>query len=297
MAEFNKYQHVERYGTSQVQGIDKGKCYIFPKLDGTNASVWFKDVNNIGVGSRKRELSLDADNAGFFNEIIKDTNIKQFLYDRPHLRLYGEFLVPHSLKTYQEDAWRKFYIFDVVDTITGRYLAYDEYQPLLEQYGLTYIPCIAILEDPTLEELSKLLETNTYLVTEGVGEGIVIKRYDFVNQWGHTKWAKIVNVEFKVKAKQKVRSDLKATIETLEAKIAEKFVTEALVEKEYAKIALDEDGWQSRKIPELLCTVYYCLITEEMWEIVKYCKRPTIDFKRLYSTVCARVRQVKPELF
>lgn len=38
--EFRKYQHVERFGTSEVEGIDLGTCYIYPKIDGTNASVW-----------------------------------------------------------------------------------------------------------------------------------------------------------------------------------------------------------------------------------------------------------------
>ena len=38
MNEFKKYQHVERLGTSEVQGIENGMCYVFPKIDGTNAS-------------------------------------------------------------------------------------------------------------------------------------------------------------------------------------------------------------------------------------------------------------------
>ena len=40
---FEKYQHVERFGTSEVEGIELGRTYVFPKLDGTNASVWLED--------------------------------------------------------------------------------------------------------------------------------------------------------------------------------------------------------------------------------------------------------------
>ena len=40
MAEFQQYMHIERYGNDEVQGIDIGELTIFPKLDGTNASVW-----------------------------------------------------------------------------------------------------------------------------------------------------------------------------------------------------------------------------------------------------------------
>jgi len=32
--EFKKYQHVERFGTSEVEKIEFGTCYVFPKIDG-----------------------------------------------------------------------------------------------------------------------------------------------------------------------------------------------------------------------------------------------------------------------
>ena len=44
--EFKKYQHVERFGNIEVEGIELGKCYIFPKIDGTNASIW---INEKGI--------------------------------------------------------------------------------------------------------------------------------------------------------------------------------------------------------------------------------------------------------
>ena len=109
---FLKYQHLERFGTVSVEGIENGMCHIFPKIDGTNASVWLED-GNIKAGSRNRELTLDNDNSGFYNYIIKQQNIIEFLNKFTGIRLYGEFLVPHTLKTYRDDAWKKFYVFDV----------------------------------------------------------------------------------------------------------------------------------------------------------------------------------------
>lgn len=41
--EFKKYQHVERFGTDETEGINIGKCYVFPKIDGTNSSVWLEN--------------------------------------------------------------------------------------------------------------------------------------------------------------------------------------------------------------------------------------------------------------
>ena len=37
---FVKYQHIERFGTQETEGIENGTCYVFPKIDGTNASLW-----------------------------------------------------------------------------------------------------------------------------------------------------------------------------------------------------------------------------------------------------------------
>ena len=143
--EFKKYQHLERFGNDEVEGIELGKLYIFPKLDGTNAQVWLDDEGNIKAGSRNRELTLEKDNAGFYKFILENENIKKYLEKHPTHRLYGEFLVPHSLKTYREDAWRRFYIFDVCldkEDDTVEYIPYDLYKPLVEEFELDYIPPI-----------------------------------------------------------------------------------------------------------------------------------------------------------
>lgn len=29
---FIKYQHLERYGNTEVEGIEVGTCYVFPKI-------------------------------------------------------------------------------------------------------------------------------------------------------------------------------------------------------------------------------------------------------------------------
>ena len=82
--EFQKYQHIERFGTDEVDGIELGECYVFPKIDGTNSSVWLED-GQIKAGSRNRELTLENDNAGFYNSVINDERIKGFLAEYPHL--------------------------------------------------------------------------------------------------------------------------------------------------------------------------------------------------------------------
>jgi len=295
--EFRKYQHIERFGTDEVLEIEDGTCCIFPKIDGTNSSVWLSDDGQIKAGSHKRELTLEADNAGFYANVINQDNLREFVNAYPTYRLYGEWLVPHSLKTYREDAWRKLYVFDVEKD--GIYLPYDEYKPLLEEFSIEYIPPIAIVKGGTYEKFMKCIEKNMYLIEDGkgLGEGIVIKNYDYRNKYGRQTWAKIVTNEFKDKHSKEMGAPIIETKIAVEEKIIKEYCTESFIEKEYAKIVTEKEGWTSKYIPMLLGTIFYSLINEESWNIVKKYKYPTINFKTLNGMVTRKVKQVKSELF
>ena len=300
--DFEKYQHVEKFGTTEVEGIDIGTCYIFPKIDGTNGTIWYetdnRGVGQVCAGSRTRRLSYpDVDNQGFYKWIVESgegEKCANLLRDRPAMRLYGEFLVPHTLRTYDDKAWGKFYVFDVMDY--DAYLPYEDYSLLLDAHDIEYIPPIAIIKNPTYEKLIGFLDRNTYLIKDGqgVGEGIVIKNYDYRNKYGRQTWAKIVSNEFKA-SHAKVQPTEVQERRLVEEDIVNKYVTLSLVEKEYAKIAID--GWESKMIPRLLGTVYYCLVKEECWNFVKEFKNPSIDFKRLMYFTNNRVKQLLPNLF
>ena len=298
--EFKKYQHIERFGTDEVQGIELGKCHIFPKVDGTNANIWHNSISGIMGGSRNRELTLDNDNQGFYRYLLDDARIVDF-YKTHRYRLFGEWLVPHSLKTYKTDAWRKFYIFDVCKEVGDglEYVNYDIYKPLLDEYELDYIPCIATIKNGSYEQFINWLQHNNYLIEDGkgTGEGIVIKNYDFYNQYGRQTWAKIVTSEFKEKhAKVMGAPDCNGKA-IIEEEIAEKYCTIAMIEKTFEKIKNDNDGWKSRYIPELLNRVYNDIIVEEIWNIIKEYKKPVINFKTLHYFIVGKVKEIKTELF
>ncbi len=294
--EFRKYQHIERFGTEEVDGIELGECFIFPKIDGTNASVWLKD-NKVCAGSRNRELSVEQDNAGFYDYVTNQDNLKQYLLKHPKHRLFGEFLVPHSLRTYRKDAWRKFYIFDVcLDT---EYLPFDTYLPLLQEFGLDYIPPICKVKNASYEYLIKTLQRNTFLVEDGkgTGEGIVIKNYSFYNKYGRQTRAKIVTNEFKEKHGREMGQGMEKAKKMVEEDIVHNYCTEAFIEKEYAKIVNEKGGWRSEYIPMLLGRIYSELVKEECWNFVKRYKNPKVDFKTLSALVIQKIKEVKQELF
>lgn len=291
--EFKKYQHVERFGTVETNGIEFGECYIFPKIDGTNASLWFN--NGLQAGSRNRHLTLDNDNAGFYNWAIKQNKFDKFFKQYPNIRLYGEWLVPHTLKTYEETAWKNFYVFDVM--LDDIYLSYDNYKVILDKFDIEYIPPICKITNPTHERLVSQLEKNGYLIKdgEGTGEGIVIKNYNYKNKFGRVTWAKIVKNDFKAKHQKCDTTEIKEK-KQIEELIVNKYVNITLVDKEFSKIELN-NGWSSKKIPQLLNTVYYCLVKEESWNFVKEFKNPTINFVRLMNLTIQKVKELKPELF
>jgi hypothetical protein len=295
---FEKYQHIERIGNEEVIGIENGVCYVFPKIDGSCGSVWWDD--GVRAGSRRREVSLDKDNQGFYEHILNNEKYELFLKENKDLMLYGEWLVRHSLKTYRDDAWNKFYVFDVCgfDGENLIYLSYKDYVDVLLYYDIDFIPCQKIIKNPTYEMLVKELENNNFLIKdgEGFGEGIVIKNYEFKNKYNRTTWGKIVTSEFKEKH-QKEMGAPEINNNVIEEEIVEKFITTAFVEKVYEKIRNENDGWTSKYIPRLLETVFYDLIQEETWEILKIFKNPIIDFGRLRYFVIIKVKQIKKELF
>ena len=293
---FKKYQHIEKFGTTEVEGIDIGTCYIFPKIDGTNGSVW-QDDGKLCAGSRNRELSLDNDNFDFLQWASSGpitSNLLRLFTDFPNVRLFGEFLVPHALRTYDDNAWGKLYVFDVM--IGDTYMPYENYAEMLAGYDIEYIPPIAIIRNPTYERLIGFLDRNTYLIKDGagVGEGIVIKNYTYYNKYGRQTWAKIVRNDFKALHAKVQPTEVKER-KLIEEEIVTNYVTPALVEKEFAKIAAE--GWKSKMIPRLLGTVYYCLVKEECWNFVKEMKQPTVDFKRLMYFTNQRVKELMPQLF
>lgn len=294
---FERYLSLKRFGTDEVEGIELGKCYIFPKLDGTNSSVWYED--GVQAGSRNRGLSEDNDNAGFCKWAKGDIKIRAIMHDMPHLRLFGEWLVPHTIKNYRDDMWRRFWVFDVYDHDQDRFLEYDEYLPIVEKYDLDYVPCTHCLVNPTIDILLKIMPGASMFGMKdgcGSGEGITIKNYGFVNKYGRYGSAKLVSTEFKDKHIKEFGKNNMEVAKSVEELIVDGFCTEAFIEKEFAKILLrlenENKEWESRYIPELLGRVYSEFVSEECWNFVKKYKNPKIDFKALNGLTIIKIKEV-----
>lgn len=307
---FIRYQHVERLDSSSSEGLLDGTCHVFPKMDGSNMCAYTED-GIIRTMSRNRTLEGMEPFAVF---VDGHDGIKRFLHDFPGLRLYGEWMVPHTVRSYVPEVWNRWFVFDVcaedteavydVDGIhleaSGRmYIPYEEYVPILEKYGIEYIPLICRMNNPEPSELMRISdEDNDWMMAEGPGEGIVIKRYGFVNKFGRINWAKVISrrfSEFKIASRGQRHED-KVDGSTIEHEIALHFITPDLVNKEYSKIVeLAED---ERIIPgRLLTTVWYCLLTECMYDVVKKYGKPVIDFGLLRRECIVATKMIRPEVY
>ena len=319
---FRKFDHVERGKHRGVDGIARGTCHVFPKLDGTNGHVWAEEAGvDAGIGyvvkcgSRNNVLSETKDNAGFHAYINGDSdvaeNLRLFVLAHPDLILYGEWLVPHTIKGYQDDAWRKFYVFDVFSRTAEAYVSYDIYYDQLVEAGIDVLPAV-VMTNPAGPELDELAAVNAYLCKPGeFGEGIVLKNYGWRNLFDRQPWMKVLRDGFMdKKAKPAKGADYGAQ----ESEIAEALVDGHLVEKEFAKgvvrlaesmkvhLDINTDGFveehRGKVIGILLAQVFNDVIDDGLTaRALKKFGFPTVDFRVLRAAVTRRVKELKPELF
>ena len=296
--EYEAYQHVEKLGNSEVQDILFGEVYVFPKIDGTNAHVW-KEDGVIRAGSRRRPLTVDDDNAGFCKFVTDNMSKFEKLFEMlpEGAHVYGEWLVPRSLQTYRETAWRDFYIFDV--RVGARHLHYNDYQPFAVAADINYVPPMRIIRNPTIDNIHDVLDQNNFLIKDGAGagEGVVLKNYDFVNKYGRQVWAKVITSEFKELHHKAMGAPVSKGSDLVEEKIVDKYLTAALVDKIHANISNEEGGWSSKCIPRLIHTAFYDLVREHSWDMVKEFKNPTINYKTLQGFAIRKVKSLKPDIF
>jgi len=309
-----KYQHIERIGKTDVQGIYDGEVYIFPKLDGTNCCIWYDDAKDkIRFGSRNQEIQynfeLEPDGTKIykgmkhqgFEKYITDNYNKlhdYFVQHKDHI-IYGEWLKKHTISTYLSDAWNKFYVFDIYKISSedgGKYpIHYNDWAFDMEWIGIDFIPCMKIISPRSDEQLEGIMKhtseyENTHLMQAGhLGEGVVAKRYDYKNIFGRTVWAKYVREEFKEKSRAPAPNP-----DDMSDKVAEKWCTDEFILKEYAKYKNafpDEDVNRARLIETVIKTFW----SEEAYDIAKKIKYD-INMQRISKYIQTKIKQMTPEL-
>jgi len=331
MSQFRKYDHLERYGHSDVADIEIGRVHIFPKMDGSNGSVWVDGpeddymAQEIKAASRRRVVSLEADNQEFQVWVNDNADMLWNVFcDEPYWILYGEWMVPHTIKNYRPEVWKKFLVFDVWCRDKGRYVPFEEYDPILRHHGVDVVEPLCIINNPSEDQLQTQVNVNTYFMLDGAGpgEGIVIKNYEWQNRHGRQPWAKIVRNHFKEEARRAHGTTEKDGPYRVECDIAERYCTPELVQKTHAKILVEianregiclisgavekgediflksfQENHRKELIPRLLGTIFHEVIQEHAWDFVRKYKNPTVDFKLLQKHCQRLTKLYTPELF
>ena len=287
--QFRKYEKIYRLGKDETIGILKGTVNITEKLDGANVSVWLGDGGEIRVGSRNNDLTA---NGNEFNGAVHYVNahpgIKDFFKHHPSSRLYGEWLVRHTL-AYNETAYKKFYIFDILRP-DGLYIPQEAVQLKCKEFGLDSVPDLGTFENPTLQELTRLVEGQKSVYGEK-REGIVIRNPEFINQFGDKCNAKLVSEGFMEDNGIVFGGNNKYSEAYWEQYISNKYIDVARVKKVMNKVQPEiNEKLDMKHIPRIIGTVYHDLITEEAWDIANKAKK--IDYDTLKRICSKKVKQV-----
>lgn len=316
------YQHIERINFSnpnkELEGLFRGTVHVFPKIDGMNVSIRLNDSKtDLIYGGRNKDFNPLENNdrsliSYFENNLPRKAKLMRLLtsFDGEAI-IFGEWLVPHTIKYYKEDAWKNFYIFDIVlfksmgvsstnekEYIFDRYVKFEEYKKIIDSINdevtstnLLYIPEIATLKDVDFKNLENVIETKVdtnyvYLTDSGLkGEGIIFKNYDYKNPYGRTTWGKIVFSEFKnVKAKHiDTTKNLKEEDDkNFEYLLLKKYLTVEFLSKEIKKFE-DFKGkpFEMKEFGNLLNYTFEEFIKDYILDIIKDLRKEAISFGKM----------------
>lgn len=265
---FKKYPKIHRLGKEETCGILLGDVHVEEKIDGANASIWIDKRGDITCGSRNRELSEGFN--GLVDYVKENEQINKLMSDHPEYRLYGEWLVRHTI-SYNETSYNKFYLFDIAIAVDGEeaeeFLHKEQVMAIADEYGIPRPHYHGKFTNPELESLKDFVGKTTL---GSVGEGIVLKNHDFVNKFGDLSYAKIVSESFKEDNAVTFGGNNKNSATYDEVYITNKYMTLARVKKVMDKIQpLIDERLDLKHIPRISNTCYHDMLTEEVWEIQK----------------------------
>lgn len=280
---FVKYPKIHRLGKEEVDGILSGLCVIQEKVDGANTQIWFED-GFIRMGSRSKQITEGFN--GFVDYVMTNEPIKKLLTDHPDWRLYGEWLVRHTI-AYRETSYKKFYLFDIM-LPDGKFMNHEEVAKTSQWYDIPMPQIFDRVENPTVEGIKKFVG-QTCLGDKG--EGIVIKNLDFSNTFGEMCYAKIVTEEFKEDNAVAFGGNNKHSDTYHEVYVVNKYMTLSRIQKIMNKTQPTIDHrLDMQDIPRICNTAYHDMLEEEIWSIQK--DVPVLDLKALRRIAFKKAKQI-----
>lgn len=285
--QFKSYGKIHALHKEECENILEGTCYIQEKVDGANASIWMEE-DGIHCGSRTRDLTKAGDGFNGFVEYVNNhEGIKKLLQDFPHFRLYGEWLVRHSIG-YYEKSYKQFYLYDI-ENAEGERVDIDIVYGLADEYSINTVHLFAKVKNPTHEDVKSFAGKS---MLGEKGEGVVVKNFGFINKFGDYQWGKYVTQEFKEDNAITFGGNNKFSDTYWEMRFVNEYVNQVRLEKILNKFQNMTDGRLDIKdIPQIMGMMHHDVITEECWAIQKKCTKP-FDFKAFEKLIKRKTRQM-----
>lgn len=264
-----RYQHIERLGNEEVEGLLDGDVIVETKIDGANLTVaYYKEHHGIVIASRNQiAYKEDMEKKGFqgaVEYVLNHDGIQTAVYMGWILR--GEWVAKMHNILYNKEIFGHYYVFDVQD-ISGNYIHPDVWMPKLKELGVQFIPILARLTRPTPEQLAELTKGPDEFGAQQK-EGIVIKRYDYYNKYGRMTWAKLVSKDFGEKNKLAFGASQQ---DPPELRFVANIITTGFIMKTIHTIE-DLKGVEKipiKTMPEVLGRVWHDAIMEELWDFIQ----------------------------
>ena len=293
---FKRYNKIHRLGKEEVDGILEGTVHVQEKIDGANTSIWVED-KIIHLGSRNQDITYKTFN-GFHDYVLNHEGIQRLLQEHPTYRLYGEWLVRHTIG-YAEKSYKHFYLFDITDAHPQidedeqeSFFKIEIVNQIAKEYGILTPQYHGTFKDAQLVDLMPLVGKS---VLGENGEGIVIKNELFRDKFGSHNYAKIVTETFKEDNGVTFGGNNKHSDSYWEMYVVNKYITLARVEKIMNKLQpLIDKRLDLEHIPRISNTVYHDMLTEEIWEIQG--KVQTINFNSLKRIALKKAVSIYKEI-
>ena len=286
---FITYPKIKRLGDEETEGILIGTVHVEEKIDGANTSIWKEADGSIHCGSRTQDVTEKGFN-GFAEYVKNHEGIQKCLAEHPEYRLYGEWLVRHTI-AYNETVYRQFYLYDIFiqdstipedEIVTpsgqrGTFLDRDVVTAVGTTYGINMPTLFATLENPTNEQVNEHVGKS---VLGPKGEGVVLKNLAFRNKFGDLRYAKLVTQEFKEDNGITFGGNNKNSDAYNEMYCVQKYMTLERIQKVMNKLQpLVDKKLGMEHTSRIIETAYHDMFTEEIWTISK--KFDLINFRKL----------------
>lgn len=311
MPAYTKYTHVRRYGTEGTEGYLNGHIIVTPKVDGANCTVFFDDETKTARIGGRNAVCVDRKDSSWLCEWFdKDEHeaplLRKFVEDNPHLVIYGEWMggwvkdkFQGAIKDYDKEHLRTVRIFDVFDTAADAYMEDHEWREMIDtsypELSKYYVPILTEFDDPSEEQLWEVAENNMYMLGEAnhAGEGIVLRNSAFRDKYGNYHIVKMVLSDWRQRANKQQRDKI---AEDIEAAIVHEYMTDAemgkTVQKACAKFGDDDfDAASPKHMGFFTSVIFKDLLEENIMDMMKRFKKPTIDFGRLSGLATARGKE------